>query len=162
MATTADAKILTRAIARALSGKSEHSGPAQVFSGLDWKLAGKLPSGATHSVFQLLNHMVFWQDWVVSWLDGKKLSSTSNSWPGGEAPANEREWQRAVRRFRSGLGELAARSREADLLFKRGKTSRLEMLETVACHNSYHVGQVVILRQILGVWPPGGRRQRTF
>jgi len=28
------------------------------------------------------------------------------------------------------------------------------MLQTVASHNSYHTGQVVLLRRILGAWPP--------
>jgi hypothetical protein len=32
--------------------------------------------------------------------------------------------------------------------------SRLEMLHTIAGHNSYHVGQVVLLRQLLAAWPP--------
>ena len=157
-----DAKVLSNAISRALSGKSAHVEPGRVFSGLDWKRAGTRPKRAAHSVFQLLNHMVFWQEWVVSWLEGNKPPSTSNSWPGGVAPVNREEWQRAVRRFQSGLDHLAARSREVDLLSRRGKTSTLEMLAIVACHNSYHAGQVVTLRQILGVWPPlsGGRPRR--
>jgi hypothetical protein len=23
-----------------------------------------------------------------------------------------------------------------------------------ACHNSYHLGQIVMLRRLLGIWPP--------
>lgn len=43
---------------------------------------------------------------------------------------------------------------EADLLAKRGTKAPLEMLQTIASHNSYHLGQVVILRQRLCAWPP--------
>lgn len=32
--------------------------------------------------------------------------------------------------------------------------SPLEMLIAVAAHNSYHAGQAVVLRQLLGMWPP--------
>jgi hypothetical protein len=28
------------------------------------------------------------------------------------------------------------------------------MLQTIGAHNSYHLGQVVQLRQMLGAWPP--------
>lgn len=151
---TGESKALTKAIARALSGKSAHVEPSSVFVGLDWKVVGTRPEGVAHSVFQLLNHMVFWQDWVVSWLDGKKPPSTSGSWRGSDRPASREEWERTVGRFRSGLEELARCSREADLFSKRGKTSPLEMLQTAISHNSYHAGQVVILRQMLGTWPP--------
>jgi uncharacterized damage-inducible protein DinB len=34
------------------------------------------------------------------------------------------------------------------------KTSRLRMFHTIASHTSYHIGQVVMLRQLLGKWPP--------
>jgi uncharacterized damage-inducible protein DinB len=157
----ADPKVLTRAIARALAGRSAHLDPARVFEGLDWKLVGARPEGAAHSLFQLINHMVFWQDWTLNWLDGKKSLSTAGSWRGSNGPGNPEEWELAVRRFRSGLDELTRHARKTDLLSRRGRTSRLEMLHTVASHNSYHAGQVVVLRQTLGAWPPlsSGRRK---
>jgi uncharacterized damage-inducible protein DinB len=40
------------------------------------------------------------------------------------------------------------------LLEKRAKSSPLQMLHAIAAHNSYHLGQVVVLRQMLGAWPP--------
>jgi uncharacterized damage-inducible protein DinB len=113
-----------------------------------------------HTVFQLLNHMVFWQDWVVAWLDGQKPPSTSGSWRGSDGPATREEWERAVGRFRSGLAELARCAGEGDLLIKRGRTSPLEMLQTAISHTSYHTGQVVMLRQMLGAWPPSPRGRR--
>jgi hypothetical protein len=59
-----------------------------------------------------------------------------------------------VRHFQAGLKELERRSREADLVARIGKQSRLEMLSAIASHNSYYIGQAVVLRQILGKWPP--------
>ena len=157
----ADPKVPTKAIARALAGRSAHLDPARVFEGLDWKVVGTRPEGAAHSLFQLVNHMVFWQDWTVNWLDGKKPLNTAGSWRGSDGPGSREEWELAVQRFRSGLDELTRRARNTDLFSRRGNTSRLEMLHTVASHNSYHAGQVVVLRQILGAWPPpsGGRRK---
>ncbi len=149
-----DNKNLNKAMARALSGKGAHTEPGSVFAGLDWKVVSLRPDHVAHSLFQLLNHMVFWQDWVISWLDGTKPPTASGSWRSSQGPASRDEWERAVRRFRTGLDNLASRSREADLFSTRGRTSQLDMLQTVASHNSYHTGQVVLLRRILGAWPP--------
>jgi uncharacterized damage-inducible protein DinB len=152
-----DQRILKNVVGRALSGKGAHVAAARVFSGLDARAAGTRPENVPHSLFQLLNHIVYWQDWVVKWLNGEKPRvprHASGSWPGSPAPSNATEWQRSVRHFQTGLKELERRSREADLLAGIGKQSRLEMLHAIASHNSYHIGQAVMLRQILGKWPP--------
>jgi uncharacterized damage-inducible protein DinB len=150
-------RALENIVGRALSGKGAHVAASRIFSGLDAKTAGLRPGNLPHSLFQLLNHLAYWQDWVVKWLDGEKPRvprHASGSWPGGLAPANAAEWQRSVRHFQNGLQELENRSRKADLLAKHGKQSRLEMLHAIASHNSYHIGQAVVLRQLLGKWPP--------
>jgi uncharacterized damage-inducible protein DinB len=152
-----DHKILDKIVGQALSGKGAHVEAKSVFEGLDWKAAGSRPEGVPHSLFQLLNHMIYWQDWAVKWLDGKKPpvpEHASGSWPGSPGPASAEDWEGAVSGFLSGLNDLKRQSREADLLTKRGNKSRLEMLHTIASHNSYHAGQAVFLRQMLGVWPP--------
>jgi hypothetical protein len=149
--------ILEKTIGRALSGEGAHAASQNVFEGLDWKLAGARPAGAPHSLFQLLRHLIYWQDWVVKWLDGttpRVPKHASGSWPGGVSPAGRKEWESAVKDFRKGLDALDRASGGADLLTKRGKKSRLEMLLAIASHNSYHLGQAALLRQMLGVWPP--------
>jgi uncharacterized damage-inducible protein DinB len=152
-----DRKILDKAVACALSGKGAHVETKTVLAALDWNLAGIRPESAPHSVYQLLNHMLFWQEWVVKWLDGERPpipKHASVGWPGDAAPASREEWEGAVRRFRNGLEVLTRRSRQADLFSEHGRKSLLEMLQIIALHNSYHAGQVVLLRQALGAWPP--------
>lgn len=149
--------VLEKTIGHALTGKDAHVETARALEGLDWSTAGERPDGAPHSIFQLLNHMIYWQEWVIEWLDGSGSpipEHAAGSWPGSGAPKNEDDWEQTVARFLKGVDELRSRSRQADLLAKRGKRSRLEMLQTIASHNSYHIGQVVLLRQILGAWPP--------
>ena len=154
---TGDRAVIAKAIQHSLSGEGAHAATYDVFSGLDWKLAGVRPENAPHSVYQLLNHMQYWQEWVLKWLDGSRPpipKRASSSWPGDAAPASRKTWDGAVRRFRAGIEALSRRSREADLVSRDGAKSRLEMLQTIASHNSYHAGQVVLLRQVLGAWPP--------
>lgn len=152
-----DRDVLEETMERALSGKGAHVETQDVFEGVDWQSAGRVPAGAPHSLFQLLKHMAYWQDWAVGWLDGKKPplpNHAAGSWPGGPSPQTRGEWEQAVRRFRRGLTGLQQRVRKAELLARRGHTTRLGMLRTMASHNSYHAGQVVMLRQMLGMWPP--------
>jgi uncharacterized damage-inducible protein DinB len=153
----ADQKVLEDTIGGALSGKGAHVDAGKVFEKLDWTVAGTCPSGSPHSIFQLLSHVVFWQEWVIQWLDGGKPAipkHASGGWPGNPAPSSVKEWNAAVRGFEKGLADLNRRAHATDLLSKRGKKTRLEMLRAIASHNSYHLGQAVLLRQMLGAWPP--------
>jgi uncharacterized damage-inducible protein DinB len=148
---------LHRTIRCTLTGKGAHAETRGVFDGLDWKLAGARPPGVPHSVCQLLEHMTYWQEWVVRWLDGEDPATpkhAAGSWPGGQGPASAAEWRRAVARFRRVLEALEQRSRGDDLLATPGDKTVLEMLQAIGSHNSYHVGQVAFLRQVLGAWPP--------
>ncbi len=148
--------ILERMVQEGLVGKGAHVETRDVFTGLDWKAAGARLNGS-HTLYQLLNHMIYWQQWVLKWLDGKRPRTPTHAaggWPGAPAPGSRAQWVRAVRRFRKGLAELDRRSRDADLLEAGRGKSRAEMLQTIGAHNSYHAGQAVLLRQILGKWPP--------
>ena len=155
--TDGQGKILERAILRALSGEGAHASTTTLFDDLDWRAAGKRPRASPYSVFQLLNHMIYWQEWALEWLDGTTRplpQHASGSWPGKSKPAGEKEWEAALERFRSGVKRLARLAGKTDWFSKRGARSRLEMVHTIASHNSYHAGQVVVLRQALGRWPP--------
>jgi hypothetical protein len=150
-------EVLHRVVRHALSGEGAHVEVKEVFAGLDWKRAGVRPTGVVHSAFETLNHISFWQDWAVRWLDGKDPETpphAAGSWPGSRAPASSAVWRRAVTRLGKGLRDLETHARKADLLTRVGAKTRLEMLHTIGSHNSYHAGQVVELRQMLGSWPP--------
>lgn len=150
-------KVLSRIVRRALLGEGAHAGTRNAFDSLDWKIAAMRPPGVPHSIFQLLEHITYWQNWVLQWLDGKDPTvprHAAGSWPSNPGPASPDEWKRALRNFRRSLDKLEERSGKGDLLATMGKISRLRMLHTIASHTSYHVGQVVILRQLLVKWPP--------
>jgi len=150
-------RIPSKTVRQALAGKGGHIDVRNIFDGLDFQLAGKRPKRAAHSVFQLLNHLNFWQDWVVEWLQGNKPKvpeHAAGGWPGSAGPASQQEWEESVQRFCTTLNKLCRLARPSDLLSKQGKTTRLEMLHNIASHNSYHAGQVVLVRQMLGAWPP--------
>ena len=88
-----DQKVLRKMILNALSGKGAHVAAKDAVAGLDWKLSGMQPEGASHSIFQLLNHMIYWNRWVVKWVSGQKPvvpKHASGSWPGKTEPDSSR------------------------------------------------------------------------
>ena len=150
-------EVFEQTISKAMSGKGAHVLTATILDGLNWELAGARPEGVPHSVFQLANHVIYWQEWLVKWLDGKNPKAPKHAaggWPGKVSPANRREWDQTIRHFRDVQDALQRRSQQENLLSKRGKISRLEMMHLVASHTSYHAGQVAFLRQQLAAWPP--------
>jgi uncharacterized damage-inducible protein DinB len=150
-------RIANSIIDYALTGGTAHVATRTVFDGLDWRTAGARVDGSSQTLFQLLNHMIFWQEGALEWLDGGSPSMpehAADSWPGPEAPSSRTVWVKAVRRFRAGLTRLERAAKDAGAARKGRSTSPLEMLAAVAAHNSYHAGQAVLLRQLLGQWPP--------
>jgi uncharacterized damage-inducible protein DinB len=82
-----------------------------------------------------------------------------------EAAVLAEPWTDLCRRFLSGVNEAAAiadgdaQKLESVVLCPSpsNPTRRMtvrEQLESFAAHNAYHLGRVVLLRQLLGSWPP--------
>ena len=67
-------------------------------------------------------------------------------------------WQESVKGFRSDLKSMErlvanpSTDLYAPIAWGNGQTVLREAL-LVADHNAYHVGQLVLLRRLLGVWP---------
>lgn len=150
--------VTRRALERALTGEGAHVTMGALFEGVNWRTAGKVPNGGGTTLFELLSHIVFWQDWVVKWLRGKAPripSSAAKSWPTRRTPSSAATWTRLLRRYERDRAVLHQCLSDVPPLFQdRGGRTALEMLQTIASHNSYHAGQVVMVRKQLGVWPP--------
>ena len=78
-------------------------------------------------------------------------------WPPSDAPPYADAWDKSVRTFREDLKALCdlAEDEKTDLFAKiphgDGQTLLREVL-VVADHNAYHLGQMVLLRRLLGAW----------
>jgi uncharacterized damage-inducible protein DinB len=118
------------------------------------------PSGAPYSAWQLLEHMRIAQRDILEFSRNPKHVSPEwpeGYWPTKEAPPTKAAWSNSVRAFRSDLRAMQKLvANPASDLFARiphgdGQTLLREAL-LVADHNSYHLGQLVMLRRLLGAW----------
>jgi len=79
-------------------------------------------------------------------------------WPAADAKADAKAWKKTVegfRRDRAALEKIAANPRVAlgsALPYARQHTLIRELL-IVSEHNTYHIGELAILRQVMGTWP---------
>ena len=150
---------LTKVLRQAITGRGAHVLTAEVFDGLDWQLAGQRPEGAAHTVFQVLGHLVYWDDWVLEWIEAGKPETpehAAESWPEATGAGSPEAWEELLARYKEGLSAMLRHAAAPDLLRDRDGKSGLEILQMVASHNSYHAGQVAALRRALGSWPPPG------
>lgn len=149
---------LQQTLLNGLHGRGSHLNPANVFEDLDCKLVVEHPSGVPHSIWQIINHMIYWQEFSLALLSNdtpKTPEHASDSWMDTAIPARESEWISAVNTFLEGLH--AAKGFIDDLdktVAARQGRSRAEVIGMLIGHNSYHLGQIVFLRQILGAWLP--------
>jgi hypothetical protein len=124
-------------------------------------LRGKRPKGAAHSPWEILEHMRIAQWDILEFSrDSKHVSPPwpAGYWPKTQAPPNAKAWSQSVRSF---LADLDAMRKlvadESTGLFAAipqgdGQTILREAL-LVASHNSYHIGEMVLVRRLLGAWP---------
>ena len=147
-----------RYLQNGLQGKYAHYQTDMLFDGLSWEKAGEKPEGSLHSVWELLFHMNYWQDFILTELHEEKTESPEDtkSWPSSPSPSNEKEYTEAVTRFLKGLGRATQQASKDSLEEGIGgrKRTPADLLMVLINHNSYHGGQVVFARRLIGAWPP--------
>ena len=122
-------------------------------------LRGVRPDGMPHSGWELLDHMRIAQWDILEFSrDPKHVSPDfpKGYWPQTQAPAHKADWDQAVKSFlrdRKGFVELARSTPDllAPIPHGDGQTVLREIL-LAADHNAYHLGQLVLVRRLLGAW----------
>ena len=143
-----------------LRGGGAHVNFERAFAGLPAKLRGARPRGLPFTAWRLLEHMRIAQSDILEFSrDSKHVSPEfpEDYWPAGDAPPNASAWEHSINSFRAdrkAMEKLVADPKtdlSARIPHGTGQTILREAL-LVADHNAYHLGQVVVLRRLLGAW----------
>ena len=144
-----------------LRGGGAHLDFDRATAGLPPELRGVRPAGLPHSPWRLLEHLRIAQWDILQFCkDGRHVSPPfpDGYWPEGDAPPDEAAWDRSVAAFRADLRAMQklvadpATDLFAAIPHADGQTILREAL-LVADHNAYHLGQLVVVRRLLGAWP---------
>jgi len=127
----------------------------------DWPAAlrGAKPPGQPFTPWRILEHIRISQWDIVEFTKSAKHVSPewpSGYWPDTDAPGDDVAWERSVAQVERDLRAMAKLVADPKTdLFARiphgtGQTVLREAL-VLADHNSYHLGQLMLLKRLLGV-----------
>jgi len=159
-----------QALTELLRGKGAHADPIACVEDLSAELAARQVAGFPHSIGQLVFHMNYWMDYELRRIRGQRPKypeHNSESFPPASAPTDAEEWDRLRGRMVHLLGQFALLANSSAQELQRevesvhaGDENVAGTLEAVlwqmVAHNSYHVGQIAMMRRVLGAWPPRG------
>lgn len=149
-------------LVNAIAGKGAHVDFDSAIANFPVDLRGKKPDGAPHTAWQQLEHMrMTVADILAFCLDPnyKEPKWPDDYWPNTAAPPDDVAWERSIAGFRHDLKSIQglvadpARDLYSRIPHGEGQTLFREAL-LVIDHNSYHLGQLVNVRQLLRAWPP--------
>jgi uncharacterized damage-inducible protein DinB len=154
-------QVLRQQLAALLRGGQAHATFDDAVAGFPIERAGERPAQLPYSAWQILEH--------IRIVIGDLIDFATNSdyeaqewpaayWPKDPAPPSAEAWQQSVKAVHADLKvfeDMVTRA-ESNLYSsipwgKQGETLLREVL-LAADHTSYHVGELIVLRRLLGVW----------
>ncbi len=157
---TAD-RALREHLVALLEGGHAHATFQAAIKGIPPAARARAPKGLPYSPWQLLEHMRIAQWDILEF--SRDRGHQSPAWPEGYWPSPDRakpsesDWRKSVNQFRRDLKAMQDLVSDPGVdLFARipwgdGQTMLREAL-LVADHNAYHLGQLVVVRRLLGAW----------
>jgi hypothetical protein len=157
--TSTDVRDQLRAL---LAWEDAHVGFDTVVGDIPPDRQGSRPAGLPYSPWQLLEHLRLTQHDILEFCvnpNYRELQWPDDYWPSSEAPPSSTAWNDSVSQFgqdRRGLQQLAADPKidlTAQIPHGDGQTYLRELV-LAADHAAYHLGELVVVRRLLGIWKP--------
>ena len=150
-------------LVKLLDWKDAHATFDAAVEGVPQADRGVVPEGASHSLWQLVEHLRLAQRDILDFCVNPAYEEPDwpdDYWPRDPAPPSAGAWDESLAGYREDRDRLIALAKDTSLdLHQRiahgtGQTVLREIL-LVADHNAYHIGQIVLVRRLIGSWPAG-------
>jgi hypothetical protein len=155
-------QILKSDLASAVIGQLTHLNPKKAIEGLNPDVARKKIFLLDHSCFELLHHTVFWQDILLKNLDGKVenwFPPPDKNWPTEEDMSSDDNFIGLKDKFNKNLDTFTEKLENINLMDRieigpplPPDVTYFRIILVFLQHTSYHIGQLVTIRKILGDW----------
>jgi len=157
------AKAIETELIALLEGGHAHATFDDAVKDFPAELRGKVPKGLPYSAWQIVEHLRIAQRDMLEFSDNAKGNYKEKNWPEEywpkePAPSNEKAWKKtidAIHADRKAFLKLLNDADKATLVkpFPWGKgQSLLKEALQMADHNAYHVGELIVVRRLLGAW----------
>lgn len=148
---------LARLLPKLFRGGQAFVGVEASLSGLEGEQAVTRPAGLPHSVAELTAHVNWWNRWMLDIIEMGEAQpyprSAADTWPAVQAA----DWGQVRHEFYELLARVDTHAARPDLANPVNHDETIgELLADFALHTAHHFGQIVTVRQALGVWPPVG------
>jgi hypothetical protein len=154
-------------LTRALTADSFAVPPPHILDGIDATLAHTVFPSIPHTLYAELWHIAYWQRITLDWIAGIETPvppHASAGFPDSEQIAAE-PWPNLLERFLADMRQAGVHAEDIARLdceircpatpyFPVRVMTVRDQLISLAGHNAYHFGRMVLLRQLLGAWPP--------
>jgi uncharacterized damage-inducible protein DinB len=152
-------------LAQALIAESYAAPPSHILEGLTEDLVHRELPNAPHTIYAELWHLTFWQQITLDWIAGIETPYPAKPSDGFATKPHTEPWEQLRYRFLQGAEQAAAAAENSARLddpircpSRPGAPVRTmsvrDQLISLAAHNAYHLGRIVVLRQLLQAWPP--------
>ncbi len=143
-----------------LRGAQAHVDAHAALGGIPPDRVNDRADGWEHSLWDLMEHLRFAQADILEFVRGDYHDKDwpADYWPERDASADD--WRQSRAGFFRDLDALVDLVQTADLTAELPHAPGYTVLRQVllaADHNAYHLGQIVALRRLLGLWPPPER-----
>ncbi|MDR8391346.1 DinB family protein [Aliifodinibius sp. S!AR15-10] len=143
-----------------LVNEHAHTSFSNAVSGLTPNEVGIQPDSLPYSIWQLVEHIRIAQSDIVQFCidpDYQSPEWPKGYWPTNAAPSGTKEWKDSIKQIESDLQQMVelVKDPKNDLFepFPHGDGQTLfREAILVIDHNSYHTGQIVTMRRLLGLW----------
>ena len=151
---------LREQLVKFLRGGEAHADLKSVLDDFPVKAQGVAPEGAEHSAWQQLEHIRIALHDLLDFSTNPDYVAPDwpkDYWPTEAAPANGAAWDASVRAVKKDIAEFEElvgnpeSNLYATIPWGDGQTLLREVL-IAGQHTSYHLGQIVLLRRLLGAW----------
>jgi hypothetical protein len=144
----------------ALAWQDAHASFEDAVRDFPANLRGKRPDGLPYSAWELLEHLRLAQRDILDFCvdpDYKEDKTWPDDyWPPSPAPPSDAAWEDSIGEFvadRKAMQKLAADAVDLEAKIPHGSgQTYLRELVLVVDHNAYHIGQLVLVRRLLGIW----------
>jgi len=156
-----------RCLLELFHGRGAHVDPIACVEDVSARVANWRGDAYPHSIAQIVSHVNYWMNYDLRRIDGEHPlypAHAIESWP-HQGGVTQNEWQNEIQQFVQLIDRcIAVASSEKKNLQRQvpathpsheSNSSSVEaVLWQILAHNSYHIGQVALIRRCVGAWPP--------
>lgn len=144
-----------------LQGGQGHATFSEAVADFPADRIGERPKGVPYSAWQLLEHIRITLHDLLEFAtkpEYVELNWPADYWPKDPVPGPKESWKATVKAIQAdlksfeGVVHSPASNLHATIPWGKNNETLLREVLLAADHTSYHVGELILLRRLLGVW----------